>query len=394
MRSLEVTRRSGLALLLSALAAACTGGSEVQSARPPGHADAVPRQPSGAVRMVEPGLVWAEGRVPAEVVRAAASMRDARMVAVANGTAWLPAGRHAPRGMAYPIDVSAADPRRYAAVVPGVSATMRALSAGQVVLGSRSAQLRHLHPGDRTRIGGLTLTVAAIVPDAVIGYAEMFVTRVDGRRLHLPADRYLLVQPPASSSWSGLAATLRRAAPPGTRMRLCAPGTARVLHEASRVLTSLEEKLRFGEFAASPHATAAGYLTLSLHWQATHLTTVAVPILGAVTCNRAFIPALRAALRAVVRHHLQHLINPQDYGGCYAPRLIPGHPGQELSHHAFGSAIDINVHANPQGQRPHQDPRLVRLFARYGLTWGGRFLIPDGMHFEALGKWPSPHRPR
>lgn len=312
---------------------------------------------------------------------------------MANGTSWLPAGRRAPKGMAYPIDVSAADPRRYATVVPDVSAAMRALVPGRVVLGRRSARLRRLHRGDRTKIGGLTLKVAAIVPDAVIGDAEMFVTPRDGRRLHLPTRRYLLIHPAPSSSWARIATKVKRVVPAGTRIRLSAPGTARVLHEASAVLTSLEEKLRFGEFAASPHATAAGYLTVDPHWRAAHLATARVPILGHVTCNRAFIPQLRAALRAVVRRHLQRLINIHDYGGCYAPRLIAGHPGQELSHHAFGSAIDINVHSNLEGERPHQDPRLVRIFARYGLTWGGRFLVPDGMHFEARGRWPHPHRP-
>jgi hypothetical protein len=386
MRSRGLAGCSSLVLALTASAAACTAGSGPRPVRPSQHATVVHRQPAGALTTVEPGLVWAEGRVPAAVVRAVASVHAARIVAVANGTAWLPAGRRAPRGMAYPIDVSAADPRKYATVVPGALAAMRTLSAGHVLLGAESARLRGLHAGDRTHIGGLILKVAAIVPDAVIGDAEMFVTPADGQRLHLPPDRYLLVQPPSTSSWASIAAALKRAAPPGTRMRLRAPGTARMLHEASAVLTSLEEKLRFGEFAALPRATAAGYLTVDPDWQANHLSTVAMPILGPVTCNRAFMPSLRAALRAVVRQHLQRLINPRDYGGCYAPRLIPGHPGQELSHHAFGSAIDINVHANPQGRGPHPDPRLVRIFARYGLIWGGRFLVPDGMHFEALGR--------
>jgi hypothetical protein len=318
------------------------------------------------------------------VVRAVAQVHGAGTVAVANGSAWLPAHGGAPRGMAYPIDVSAADPRSYASVVPGAAAPMQVLSSGRVLLGVESARLRGLHRGDHTSVGGLNLRVAAVVPDAVLGDAEMFVTPADGKRLHLPPDRFLLIQQPPGRSWASVAAAVTRAAPHGTLMRLHAPGTARVLHEASAVLTPLEEKLRFGEFAASPHATAAGYLTVDPGWQAAHLTTTAVPILGRVTCNRAFIPALRAALRAVVRRHLQRLIDPHDYGGCYAPRLIPGHEGQELSHHAFGSAIDINVHSNLQGKRPDQDPRLVRIFARYGLTWGGRFLVPDGMHFEAL----------
>ncbi|MGH2726880.1 MAG: M15 family metallopeptidase, partial [Actinomycetota bacterium] len=37
---------------------------------------------------------------------------------------------------------------------------------------------------------------------------------------------------------------------------------------------------------------------------------------------------------------------------------------------------------NPYGEKPRQDPRLVALMERWGFTWGGRWLVPDGMHFE------------
>ena len=29
-------------------------------------------------------------------------------------------------------------------------------------------------------------------------------------------------------------------------------------------------------------------------------------------------------------------------------------------------------------------PRLVSAFERWGFTWGGRWLVPDGMHFEII----------
>src|SRR3954462_9143796 len=105
-------------------------------------------------------------------------------------------------------------------------------------------------------------------------------------------------------------------------MRLRGPGAARILHEAPAVLSSLEEKLRFGEFAASPVASSGGWLTVDPAWRSAHLVTASVPILGAVTCNRAFVPQLRAALTEVVRRGLQSLVHRGDYGGCYAARLI------------------------------------------------------------------------
>jgi hypothetical protein len=43
----------------------------------------------------------------------------------------------------------------------------------------------------------------------------------------------------------------------------------------------------------------------------------------------------------------------------------------------------VNVQqGNLFGQTPHQDPRLVDVFERWGFVWGGTFIEPDGMHFE------------
>ena len=54
----------------------------------------------------------------------------------------------------------------------------------------------------------------------------------------------------------------------------------------------------------------------------------------------------------------------------------------DVSHHSWGAALDVNVATNWLGRPPHQDPRLVAAFVRRGFVWGGRFLVPDGMHFE------------
>ena len=47
-----------------------------------------------------------------------------------------------------------------------------------------------------------------------------------------------------------------------------------------------------------------------------------------------------------------------------------------------GSTFQQSTGSNPFGGTPHQDPRLVRIFERWGFTWGGHWLVPDGMHFE------------
>lgn len=367
------------------LMTACSGpGPGVERPRP-GAGVPSARSPVAEAAPSVPGLAWTPNRLPGRLIRTAMALREtAAAVVVANGTVWLPSPPGGPPGMAIPIDVSAADPKGYAKAVLTTPPELARLARGQVALAVDSARLRRLQVGDRLTLGGLPLRVATIVPDAVIGDAEMFVTPVDARRLGLPPDRYLLVLPTTVSAWPQIAAALRQSIPSGVALRVRAPGTARSLRESDAVLAPLLEKLRYGEFAANPHPTPAGYLTIDPRWRAIHLVTASVPILGSVTCNRRFIPVLRAALQAVVHSGLQRLVRRDDFGGCFAPRLIPGQTGQSMSHHAYGSAIDINVHANPLGQPPRQDPRLVQLFARFGFTWGGDWLIPDGMHFETF----------
>ena len=60
-----------------------------------------------------------------------------------------------------------------------------------------------------------------------------------------------------------------------------------------------------------------------------------------------------------------------------APQSLTQPPGQP--------AVDINVDVNPLGARPHQDPRLVAIMEKHGFVWGGRWLRPDGAHFEYVG---------
>ena len=68
-----------------------------------------------------------------------------------------------------------------------------------------------------------------------------------------------------------------------------------------------------------------------------------------------------------------------------------GQTAGALSHHAWGSAIDLNVSANPLGGPSHQDPRLVEVFRKWGFTWGGDWLTPDPMHFELQAPTAVPH---
>lgn len=139
-------------------------------------------------------------------------------------------------------------------------------------------------------------------------------------------------------------------------------------------------KEAFGEFAATP--LASGQIEIDPAWTGANIRTAKVPILGQVTCHRALFPQLRRALRAVRGEGLTHLINPNNFGGCFGPRFINSQANGRLSHHAWGIAFDINVADNPYGAEPNLSRRIVEIIEGQGLTWGGRWIIPDGMHFE------------
>jgi hypothetical protein len=143
----------------------------------------------------------------------------------------------------------------------------------------------------------------------------------------------------------------------------------------------------FGEFSAYPRSDDPAFLNVSPGWHAENIRTRRVPILGKVTCNVAFFPALEGALQELVDRGLDHLIHI--YSGCYAARTVARSDTAPPSQHAYGAAIDIDAPTNGFGdETPAMDPRVVRVFENWGFIWGGNFLIPDGMHFE-YGEQPA-----
>lgn len=113
-------------------------------------------------------------------------------------------------------------------------------------------------------------------------------------------------------------------------------------------------------------------------WVASHIVTDTVPILGRVTCNRMLFPQLKAALAEVVARGLAGTIHST--AGCYYPRFIAG--TSSLSNHAFGLAIDINAPENGRGTAGQMDRSVVKIFEKWGFTWGGVWHYTDPMHFE------------
>jgi hypothetical protein len=281
------------------------------------------------------------------------------------------------------MEVAAVEVAQYRGFLPPADRSALAeLADGGALLGRTGAELRRVGPGGTLRFGGTTLRVRGIIEDELIGAHEVLVSRATGAHLGIVRPRYLLVAPRSSAPRRRVEAGLRAALPSGVRLRVRAPGETPVFRHGDAVLPSLALKEVFGEFAAAP--IAGGFLRVEQRWVSENIRTVRVPRLGSVRCHRRIIPMLRGALHELADRGLAGLIDPAQYGGCYSPRFLNRSPAAGLSHHAWGVALDLNVAQNPYGAEPRMDRRVVEVFERWGFTWGGRWLVPDAMHFEFM----------
>jgi hypothetical protein len=228
--------------------------------------------------------------------------------------------------------------------------------------------------------GDVRVEIAAVWPDELVGAHELLVARDLGRTMGVTHDRYALIQPEGEATGPQVARLVRSVVPADVPVQIRSPGETPYFRQGDAVLPPVELKTLFGEFAARPAPGRPGYLEIDPGWEAAHIATERVPILGRVTCNVALFPQLRGALREIVELGLRDTID--SYSGCYARRFANRDPTQSISHHTWGVAFDINVPANPFGAPPSQDPRMVEVFERWGFIWGGTFVLPDGMHFE------------
>jgi hypothetical protein len=343
-------------------------------------------------------LAWTPNGLPQGFARRVSRLRSvAHAVPVVSGIAWLTqitrnlVPERPPRGFAYPVEVAGARLGGYAAfLAPGERPLLADLRRGSGLLGQMSARVRGVEPGETAALwfrprgtgGGVQVPVAGIVSDASVGANEVFVSLRTAMRLGLRIQRYVLIDPAPGVTRGRLAARIRRLLPEVVPLRIRGPGETPYFRQGDAVLPQVRMKELFGEFAARPEP--GGYLTIDPGWISDHIVSTRLPLLGPVRCNRAIVPQIRGALSEIEASGLGQLVNPMQFGGCFSPRFTNRIPSAGISHHAWGAAVDVNVAANPFGRPPTQDRRLVAIFGRWGFTWGGRFLIPDGMHFDFI----------
>jgi hypothetical protein len=372
------------------LVAGGAGALAVQSDPP--DPPAAPTLPVREVGLPAPSsrvvLVWTHGGLPPGLSAGVAHLEGVVTVTTVRGqpvdlvrTADA-AGRtvDAPAsGWTIPLDAMAFDPATYPAFVPEQSRPMFAgLRPGQAILGATSARVRRLGPGATVQLAdGHRFTVAAVVDDVLVGAAELVVSTADPAAQAWP-ERYLLVA--TTGERVGVEKLTQSLVPSETPVRFRTAGETPFLRDGDAVLPQALIKDRFGEFA---YRDLAGRdIEIDPVWSASHLVTQDVPILGRITCHRAVIGAVRAALADLVKSNLAALVDPGTFAGCFAAKRIA--PGDPVSRHAWGVALDINYRGNQTGVSSAQDPRLVAVMARYGFTSGADWLQPDPAHFEYI----------
>lgn len=328
-------------------------------------------------------IVWTSGALPEGFPERVANLDAVTAVSVVRADpldlrgSWDAEGSpvdQPPAGTTIPLDALAVDPPAHAETLPaGDRAPFADLAHGDVLLGERSARLRGLGPGATLELGtGERVAVADVVDDALVAHAELLLPAatpgVDTPRF------FRLVH---TGDPDAVKEAVRGAAH-GAPVRVRAPEEIPFARHGGSLLPQVAVKERFGEFSYRP--AEGRQVAQDPGWADAHIRTTRVPILGEVACHREILPALEGAMTELVESGLASAVDPGDYAGCYGPRRIG--PGKALSRHAWGIAFDLNATTNAFGATPTIDARVVDTMARWGFTWGGAWLNPDGMHFE------------
>jgi hypothetical protein len=280
------------------------------------------------------------------------------------------------------INLAAVDPATYRNYTPVESADLQEewnrVAAGQLAI---VQQLRKRLP---TKHGILKLGSGRDAPRIAVGAYAPQVPQVDavvnadvGRALGMPQDNALIVATYPLRAPQSVRKPIEALAGDSASVQILGPDLDISVQQTAVLVGSVGNAVGIFNYTV----LGGGRIAPDPAWVRDHITTEVVPILGAVTCNRLIFPQLKAALGSIVTLGLAHLIHPDEYAGCYYPRFIAG--TTQLSNHAFGLALDLNVPGNQRGTVGQMDPRVVAVFEQWGFTWGGRWRYTDPMHFEA-----------
>jgi hypothetical protein len=337
-------------------------------------------------------LAWTSNEVdPGFAARASRLPGVSSVAEVRNGVGWLSAWSaeggetgSAPAGYKVPVEIAAVDPARYSTFIPPEEReAFEQLAQGGALLGRSGAELRGIERTGTLQFDELTVPVKGVVDDVLVASHEVIVSSQTASRLGIEDVKYVLIGMERGTSAGELEERLRAILPAGKRLGTRTPdGEAPVFRPGGTILPQAEVKKVFGEFAARPGRGAS--LSIDPAWVEANTANVNIPLLGLTRCHKAIIPTVRGAFNEILAEGLSSLVRRGDFGGCFAPRLLNSDPHSGISRHAWGAAFDFNVSRNVFGQEPTMDRRLIEILERWGFTWGGSWMVPDGMHFEYI----------
>ena len=330
-------------------------------------------------------LIWTPGGLPAGLGEQVAAIPGVESVSTVRSDLILidsvydstrKAVEEPPEGWFFPVEAAAVD-SAFAELVPADwQATIAGLLIEDALLTETSAELRGIGVG-ASLSGRQSHRIGAVLPDAVLGGAELVMSAAAGEAARVTTPRYLLTT--FVGERSDLETAVRSLLPAELPARIRTLGEAPFLRHGDAVLPQALIKETFGEFVIRP--TPSGDTEFDPEWAAQNIVTTDFPLIGEARCHAVMAPQLASALAELERSNLGFLI--ETFDGCFNPRFIAG--SSLLSRHAWGAAIDLNYRANPTGQVTVQDPRLVAVMEKWGFTWGGNWLVPDAAHFEWVG---------
>lgn len=317
-------------------------------------------------------LVWATGGLPPELADGLEEMFDA--VSIVRGDA---VEMEIGGDSVIPLDALSIDPVAHTPFDPERS--LAGLVPGKVVLGETSARLRDARVGDLLAIAGVSYEVVAVAPDDVVAAAEVVFSAADQSAPPV-TERFVLVR--TDLSRPRFEEEVRALYDGPAPLRIRAEGETPWLRHGDAVLPQVFIKQALGEFSYT--GRAGSEFVQSPEFVAAHIVRTDVPLLGSVRCHRLVAEMLVGAMTQLVEEGLGHLIDPGGFAGCWSPRYIRAATGTSagVSRHAWGAAVDINAPSNPIGAIGTQDERLIEIMEAWGFTWGGKWLVPDPMHFE------------
>ncbi|MDP9821260.1 M15 family metallopeptidase [Nocardioides massiliensis] len=280
------------------------------------------------------------------------------------------------------IHVAAADPGKYRRYTLPNAARLddiwKRVAGGEIAVEPELG--KQLQQGD----GGMSLGNSDTAPRLHIGALASMVPQVHavmnpawGRQLGMAENAALLST--GTNSPQVVADALRKALGGSVSVQILGPDLD-ITATQTAYLTGGSVAAAVGSFTYTPRAD--GTIAVDPAWVSANIRTETVPILGTVTCHKAMLPQMRAALQEIVERGLADKIYPDQYAGCFYPRFIARDPAQGLSLHSWGIAFDINVAGNQRGVPGEIDRTVVQIFKKWGFAWGGDWSYTDPMHFE------------